>query len=162
MIEIDPTARISKFADIEDSSRGTRIVIGANSIVDSFVKIKPVGGTGDLIIGKYVYINSGCVLYTGTGIIIEDYALIAANCTLAPVNHEFISRSEVIQKQGFKPSRGGIIVKKDAWIGAGSVLLDGCVVGEGCVVGAGSVIRGTLEPYTVYVGNPLRVVARRV
>ena len=37
MIEIHPTAYVSHLADIEDSKRGTRIVIGAESVIDSFV-----------------------------------------------------------------------------------------------------------------------------
>ena len=48
-IEIHPEARVSRLADIEDSVRGTRIAIGAGCMIDSFVKIKPVGGSGDVI-----------------------------------------------------------------------------------------------------------------
>lgn len=44
MIEIDPSATISHVADIEDSVRGSRIVIGPGAVIDSFVKIKPAGG----------------------------------------------------------------------------------------------------------------------
>ena len=35
MIEIDPTARVSPLADIEDSTRGTRILIGPGAVVDA-------------------------------------------------------------------------------------------------------------------------------
>jgi len=87
MIEIHPTARVSHLADIEDSQRGSRIVVGAHSVLDSFVKVKPAGGSGDLCIGEHVVINSGCVLYTGNGIAIGNHVAIAANCTFAPVNH---------------------------------------------------------------------------
>ena len=51
MIQIDPQASVSRLADIEDSARGSRIVVGARSVIDSFVKVKPAGGTGDLTIG---------------------------------------------------------------------------------------------------------------
>ena len=37
-IEVDPTAEVSPLADIEPSVRGTRIVIGPDSVIDSFVK----------------------------------------------------------------------------------------------------------------------------
>ena len=68
MIVIHPDARVSALADIEDSVRGTRIEVGARSVIDSFVKIKPAGGNGDLVIGERTVINSGCVLYTGQGL----------------------------------------------------------------------------------------------
>ena len=65
-ILIAESARISAWADIEDSVRGSRIVVGDNSVIDSFVKIKPVGGSGDLVIGENVFINSYLKRYKHT------------------------------------------------------------------------------------------------
>jgi acetyltransferase-like isoleucine patch superfamily enzyme len=155
MIEIDPSAVVSRFCDIEDSVRGSRIVIGAHSVVDSFVKIKPAGGRGDLVIGDHSVINAGCVLYTGHGIRIGNHVAIAANTTLAPVNHAFADRSRLIAEQGFLPSKGGIVIEDDVWIGANCVLLDGARLRRGCVIGAGSLVRGEVEAYSVQAGNPL-------
>ncbi|QNN25011.1 acyltransferase [Planctomycetales bacterium ZRK34] len=154
MLEIHPAARISSMADIEDSVRGSRIVIGEGSVVDSFVKIKPVGGSGDVIIGRFSYVNSGTVIYSGNGVRIGDHVAIAANCTLAPVNHEYQRRDLLITEQGFGPSKGGIIIEDDVWIGAGVVILDGAVIRQGCVVGAGSIVRSELPAYSISVGNP--------
>ena len=161
MIQIDPTARVSAFADIEDSVRGTRIVVGAHSVIDSFVKIKPAGGVGDVVIGEHVAINSGCVLYTGHGIQIGNHVAIAANCTFAPVNHAYQDGSRLIREQGFLPSKGGIVVEDDVWIGANCVLLDGARLRQGCVLAAGSVVRQEIPAYTVWAGQPLRQVGAR-
>ena len=161
MIEIHPTARVSALADIEDSVRGSRIILAEGVVIDSFVKIKPAGGRGDVLIGERTTINSGCVLYTGNGIRIGSDVAIAANCTFAPVNHEYADRGTLIRKQGFRASKGGIVVGNDVWIGAHCVLLDGAFVGDGCVIAAGSLVRGALEPYSVYSGTPLRQVGRR-
>lgn len=161
MLNISDSARISPLADIEDSVRGTHIVVGAHSVIDSFVKVKPAGGSGDLVIGEHVTINSGCVLYTGQGIRIGNHVAIAANCTFAPVNHAYKDKSRLIRDQGFLPGKGGIVIEDDVWIGANCVLLDGAVLRRGCVVGAGSLVRGELAAYTVYAGQPLRVVGER-
>ncbi len=161
MLIVSPTAKVSKLADIEDSTRGTRIVIEDGVMIDAFVKIKPAGGSGDVIIGAGSYINSGCVLYTGHGIRIGANVLIAANCTLAPTNHEIRDRSRLIREQGFSPSRGGIIIEDDVWVGANSVLLDGAILRRGCVVGAGSVVREELPEYSINVGSPARTVSWR-
>ena len=155
MIEIDVTACVSPLADIEDSVRGSRIVVGAHSTIDSFVKIKPAGGSGDLVIGEHSVVNSGCVLYTGHGIRIGNHVAIAANTTLAPVNHAFADRSRRIDEQGFLTGKGGIVIEDDVWIGANCVLLDGAVLRRGCVIGAGSLVRGEVEAYSVQAGNPL-------
>ncbi|MEO5795355.1 MAG: DapH/DapD/GlmU-related protein [Rhodoferax sp.] len=161
MIAIHPTAQVSRLADIEDSVRGTRIEIGAHSVVDSFVKFKPAGGLGDVVIGEWCVINSGCVLYTGHGILMGNQVAVAANCTFAPVNHAYQDASKPIRTQGFLPSRGGIVIEDDVWIGANCVFLDGTVLRRGCVVAAGSVVRGEVAAYTVVAGQPLRVVGRR-
>jgi acetyltransferase-like isoleucine patch superfamily enzyme len=157
MIRIAPTARISSLADIEDSIRGTLIDIGDRVVIDAFVKLKPAGGDGDVLIGAGCTINSGCVFYTGNGIRIGRNVLIAANCTLAPTNHAFADPERPICDQGFQPSRGGIVIGDDVWIGANCVLVDGAVIGSGTVIGAGSLVIGALPAYCLAHGTPARV-----
>jgi virginiamycin A acetyltransferase len=161
MIVAAASAKISPLADIEDSTRGSTITIGENVVIDSFVKIKPTGGAGDVEIGDGTYINSGTVIYSGNGVRIGRGVLIAANCTLAPVNHEFRSRHKTIREQRFAPSKGGITIGDDVWIGAGCVLLDGCVIQRGVVIGSNSLVKGTLEEYGIYAGNPIRQLGQR-
>ena len=161
MIVIAPDAKISALADIEDSVRGSRISIGSQSVIDSFVKIKPAGGSGDLEIGAHTVINSGCVLYTGSGIRIGNHVAIAANCTFAPVNHAYQEKGRLIREQGFMPGRGGIVVEDDVWIGANCVLLDGAILRQGCVIAAGSIVRTEVPAYSVNGGQPLRVIGWR-
>ena len=72
MIEIHPTAYVSPLADIEESVKGSKIIIGPDSYIDAFVKIKAAGGVGNITIGRQSFINSGCVLYIGNGISIGD------------------------------------------------------------------------------------------
>lgn len=155
-LEFDPTARISPLADIEESQRGTVYRIGAGSMIDSFVKIKPVGGNGDIIMGERVMINSGCVLYSGNGITMGNDVSIAANCVFAPVNHAYADKNTPINQQRFLASKGGIIIEDDVWIGAGCVILDGAILRRGCVIGAMSLVRGEIEAYSINAGNPLQ------
>ena len=161
MLVISPEAHISPLADIEDSTRGTKIVIERNVHIDSFVKIKPVGGTGDIEIGEGTYINSGCVLFSGNGIKIGKNVLIAPGCVLAPVNHEHRSRDRKIVEQRFMPSKGGIVIGDDVWVGANTTVLDGVEIREGVVIGAGSLVKHNLAAYCVYAGNPLRKIGER-
>ena len=161
MLVISDKATISSLADIEDSVRGSRITIEAGVRIDSFVKIKPAGGTGDVTIGRNSYINSGTVIYTGNGLIVGEGVLIAANCTLAPVNHEYRSRTLTIIEQRFMPSRGGIVIEDDVWVGANCVILDGARLRRGCVVGAGSLVLGEIEEYSINIGNPVKRVGYR-
>ncbi len=161
VLKIDPSARISPLADIEESVRGTLIEIGARTMVDAFVKIKPTGGMGECVIGADCAINSGTVIYTGNGVRIGQGVAIAANCTLAPTNHQIADRDRPIREQGFQPSKGGITIEDDVWLGAGVVVLDGAVIRRGAVIAAGAVVRGEVEPFAIYGGVPARRIGER-
>ena len=158
MLIIDPTAKISPLADIERSVRGTKIQIGARTLIDSFVKIKPVGGMGECIIGDDCAVNSGTVIYTGNGITMGNYVLLAPGVMVMPTNHAFASRHIPIRHQGFQASKGGITIEDDVWIGANSVILDGTHIGKGAIIAAGSVVRGTVPPNEIWGG----IMARKI
>jgi virginiamycin A acetyltransferase len=155
------TAVISKLSSIDISLRGTNTYIGANSVIDDFVKIKHVGGDKDIIIGDNVYINSGTVLYSGNGIVIGNNVLIGPNCNLTPVNHNFFKRDQLIRLQGFLPSKGGITIEEDVWIGANVTILDGSVIRKGAVIGANSLVKNEVEAYSINVGTPLKKIKSR-
>ena len=161
MNEISNKAKISSLADIEVSSKGNKLTVHDNVMIDSFVKIKFVGGNGNVAIGENSFINSGCVLYSGNGIKIGSNVLIAANCTLAPVNHAYELKDKTIIEQRFKPSKGGIIIEDDVWIGAGVVILDGAFIKKGSVIGAASIVNITTEEFGIYAGNPLKLIKYR-
>jgi len=154
-LELDPSAWVSPLADIEPSVRGSRYVIGARSRIDSFVKFKPAGGSGDIVIGESCYFNSGCVLYSGNGIRVGNAVSVAANCVFAPTNHQFDDPDTFIQAQGFRASKGGIVIEDDVWLGAGCVILDGAHIGKGAVIGALTLVRGVVPPYAIASGNPM-------
>lgn len=161
MNQISNLANVSSLCDIETSLKGSKLVVGDYSLIDSFVKIKMAGGTGDIIIGDNVYINSGCVLYCGNGITIGNDVLISANCTLAPTNHAFNDINKLIRKQGFMQSKGGIVIEDDVWIGANCTILDGALIRKGAVVGAQSLIMGELDMFSIYAGCPIRKIRTR-
>lgn len=51
-----------------------------------------------------------------------------------------------------------IIVEEDVWIGINVTLLSGAHIGRGAIIGAGAVVRESIPPYAVVVGNPARVI----
>lgn len=153
-------AKISALSSIEISNRGTNTIIGAFSVLDDFVKIKHVAGNRDVVIGSKTYINSCTVIYSGNGVIIGDNVLIGPNCSIVPVNHVFERLDIVIREQGYE-DKGGILIEDDVWLGANVTVLDGVTIGKGCVIGAGSVVTKSLEPFSVCIGNPAKIVKKR-
>ena len=77
------------------------------------------------------------------------------------VRHQVALHCLVATYQRFRPSKGGILVEDDVWIGAGCVLLDGAILRRGCVIGAMSLVIGEVPAYSIQAGNPLRVLGCR-
>jgi acetyltransferase-like isoleucine patch superfamily enzyme len=58
-------------------------------------------------------------------------------------------------------SKGPIIVEDDVWIGFGSTVLSGVTLGQGSIIAAGSVVVKSTEPYSIYGGNPAKLIRYR-
>lgn len=54
-----------------------------------------------------------------------------------------------------------ITLRNGSWAGARSVICPGVEFGEGAVASAGSVVMSSLQPWTIYVGNPAVAVRTR-
>lgn len=102
-------------------------------------------------IGKNVFINSGAMFTDLGGITLEDNVLIAPRVSILTVNHP----EQPNQRRGLilKP----VVIRKNAWIGAGATILPGVTVGENAIVAAGAVVAKDVPPNTVVGGIPARV-----
>lgn len=101
-------------------------------------------------IGNNVSIMYNLLCMSAGGITIEDNVLIAANCSLISNNHDFKIREILTCKP--------VLIKKNAWIGAGSTILPGVTVGENAIVAAGSVVTKDVAPNTLVAGVPAKFI----
>jgi phenylacetic acid degradation protein len=116
--------------------------------------------TGNVIIGKDVYIGPGAAIRGDWGqIVIEDGCNVQENCTV----HMFPGVT-VTLKRNAHIGHGAIIhgatVGQNCLIGMNAVIMDNVVLGDECVVGALSFIKAdTIIPArSVVVGNPAKIV----
>lgn len=110
----------------------------------------------NLIIGKDVFINSGCKFQDQGGITIEDGALIGHNVVLATLNH----RLDPEHRADLIPA--AIHIGKNVWIGANATVLAGVTIGDGAVVAAGAVVTKDVPENTVVGGVPAKVIKRGI
>ena len=59
------------------------------------------------------------------------------------------------------PLKGDTVIGNDVWIGQNAVILPGVRIGDGAIIGANSVVGSDVEPYTIVIGNPSRLLRRR-
>ena len=111
-------------------------------------------------IGEQVYIGEDLLisdeLKDSDNVIIEDRVSISPRVTLVTASSPNFSRI----RPYVKVLNGKIIIEKDAWIGAGAIILPNVTIGEGAVVGAGAVVTKDVLPYTVVAGVPARTIKK--
>ena len=112
--------------------------------------------TGNVIVGKKVYIGPGAAVRGDWGeIIIEDGCNVQENCTI----HVFPGKS-VLLKEGAHIGHGAVIhggnIGRNTLIGMNSVVMDDAEVGDECIVGALCFIKGEMKipNRKLVVGNP--------
>lgn len=116
--------------------------------------------TGNVIIGKNVYIGPGAAIRGDWGgIIIEDGCNVQENCTL----HMFPGVTMTL-KEAAHIGHGAIIhgatIGRNTLVGMNSVIMDDVVVGDECIVGALSFIRAkeNIPNRSLVAGNPAKII----
>ena len=135
--------------------QGYRPVVDASSFVHPQAAV-----TGNVIIGKNVYIGPGAAIRGDWGqIVIEDGCNVQECCTI----HLFPGAS-VLLREGSHMGHGSIVhgstIGRNCLIGMNSVIMDNVVLGDECIVGAMSFVKaGAVIPArSVIAGNPARII----
>jgi phenylacetic acid degradation protein len=116
--------------------------------------------TGNVIIGKAVYIGPGAAIRGDFGkIIIEDGCNVQENCTV----HMFPGTVTILKK-GAHIGHGAIIhggvIGENCLIGMNSVVMDDVVMGNECIIGALCFVPAKMEipNRSLLVGNPAKII----
>lgn len=104
-------------------------------------------------LGNNVYANFNLTLVDDTDIFVGDYVMFGPNVTVATAGHPILPELRERLAQFNMPVRIG----RNAWIGAGAVILPGVTIGENSVIGAGSIVTKDIPANVVAAGNPCRV-----
>lgn len=101
-------------------------------------------------IGKNTHLNYNTTLMSADQITIEDNVKIAANCQFLANNHDPYDREKLLCAP--------IVIKNNAWLGAGVSVLAGVTIGENAIIGAGAVVTKDIPANAIAVGVPARVI----
>lgn len=134
---------------------------GFKPVIDESAFIHPLAAvTGNVIIGKNVYVGPGAAIRGDWGqIIIEDGCNVQENCTI----HMFPGTTTILKKSahiGHGAIIHGGIIGQNCLIGMNSVVMDDVVMGDECIVGALSFIaaKSEIPNRSLLVGNPAKII----
>ncbi|MFJ6324047.1 MULTISPECIES: acyltransferase [unclassified Rhizobium] len=118
--------------------------------------------SGTIALGNYIHIASHCVLHGGSdaaGISMEDFSGLSARVSVYAHSDDYSGlwlTNPTVPNELTNVISRNVSIGRHAIIGTGSVLLPGVIVGEGAALGAMSLATKSLEPFTIYAGNPAR------
>jgi carbonic anhydrase/acetyltransferase-like protein (isoleucine patch superfamily) len=134
---------------------------GYKPVIDETAFVHPAATvTGNVIIGKDVYIGPGAAIRGDWGqIIIEDGCNVQENCTI----HMFPGVT-VILREAAHIGHGAIIhgatIGKNVLVGMNAVIMDNAVIGDNTIVGALSFVPAEMiiPEKSVVAGNPAKII----
>jgi acetyltransferase-like isoleucine patch superfamily enzyme len=152
--------------------RRSRKVVNAIRRRIPFTSLTPLLPAG-LEIGRHTYgpidyDTTFPMLTDGARTVVGSYCSIHAEARILGGGEHVITRASTypLKARLFDRARstatdaidtGPTVVGNDVYIGLGAIVLSGVRIGDGAVVGAGAVVKKSVPPYAVVVGNPAHV-----
>jgi acetyltransferase-like isoleucine patch superfamily enzyme len=107
---------------------------------------------------------TGVPRYISTGVKFDDFAMISLgdrvviSDRVVLLTHDY-SITTALLAVGEAPRtdmavRRQVTVGDNVFIGMGAMVMPGAVIGSNVIIGAGTVVRGTVPPDTLWLGNP--------
>ena len=149
---------------------------------DKEIYIKPTITNPNILVGDFSYIADSdfeshvthLYEWNGDRLIIGKFCQIASGVefVMNGANHQMnaVTTFPFYTLEGWNmtppsiadlPLKGDTIIGNDVWIGQNAVILPGVNIGDGAIIGANSVVGCDVEPYSVIIGNPARVLRKR-
>jgi chloramphenicol O-acetyltransferase type B len=136
--------------DMIKLDKTTRITVSENDLVNSKVFYEDLTKhDAKLTIGKFCSISTRVSFFLG-----GNHNIKRISTWLPELNMKFDQTRDLL-------TNGDIIIENDVWIGMNVMIMSGVKIGNGSVIGAGSVVSKDVEPYSIVVGNPAKVIKKR-
>ena len=146
------------------------------------IYVKPTITNQNIVVGDFTYIADSQFEshvthhyeWNGDRLVIGKFCQIAAGVefVMNGANHQMnaVSTFPFYTLEGWEmeppspedlPLKGDTVIGNDVWIGQNAVILPGVHIGDGVIIGANSVVGKDVEPYTIVIGNPAKVLRKR-
>lgn len=109
-----------------------------------------------LEMGLNSFINYDCIMLNNAMVKLGDNVLVGPKVSFYTAIHPIDAK----QREQWLVYAKPITVEDNVWIGGSATILGGVTIGKNAIVGAGAVVTKDVEPNTIVVGNPARVLRK--
>ncbi len=141
--------------NVLEALREGRLEIGAHALLEPGVWIT-APGKARVRIGQGTFLNMGVMVAAEQLVEIGDHCMLANGCFVTDSSHRYSDPDKPITWQGFE-TKGPTRIGDNCWLGANVVVTSGVSIGERCVIGANSVVTKDIEPFSIAVGAPAKI-----
>jgi galactoside O-acetyltransferase len=155
---VGPGVRIYEMAKI---AQPEVVEIGEGTQIDDFVFMN--GGNG-IRIGRYNHIASFVSIVGGGQFVTGDYVGIAAGARIVTGTHHYGDGSRIsplVPEEEQYRIEGKVTIEKDVFVGTNAIIHPNVTIGEGAIIGSGGLVLKDVEPWTINVGVPVKVIGNR-
>lgn len=114
--------------------------------------------SSDLIAEKYVFLAAGCNIYPKVSI--GKYTMLGPGVSIVGGDHNYTDPTIPMIFSG-RPYLPATRIGQDVWIGTQSFIKAGVTIGDGSIIAAHSVVTKDVPPYSIYGGNPAKIIRGR-
>ncbi len=134
--------------------------IGSNVRIDDFCIL-----SGKIQLGNYIHISAYCGLFGGEeGIYISNFGTVSSKTNIYALSDDYSGEymtNPMVSEKYRNVVEEKVVLKKHVIVGAKSLILPGVVLGEGSSFGAMTLINTSSEPWSIYVGSPMKKIRNR-
>lgn len=138
----------------------SKMRIGNHVRIDDFCLF-----VGNITLGNYIHIAAFTNIHASEGsFTMEDYTGLSSGVTVYAASDDYSGNymtNPTIPSEFVHTIASDIVVGKHVVVGTGSTILPGAIIPEGVSIGAMTLVRGELQPWSIYVGTPCRKIADR-
>jgi acetyltransferase-like isoleucine patch superfamily enzyme len=138
----------------EGHSGNSKVSIGRYTYGYEKMTLRQWGEGSSLSIGQFCSIADGLVVFLG-GNHRHDWI------TTYPFGHIETEIFTAFTGEGHPSTNGNVLIGNDVWIGANATIMSGVSIGDGACIAAHSLITKNVEPYSIYGGNPAKLIRYR-
>ena len=129
-----------------------RLLLGKNTLIESLCVV--CTWHGDVILKDGASIGIGSIVMGPVHI--GESSVCSQNCFISGQSHHYEDVSKNFLRQGVETRQ--VVIGKNVWIGANSIILPGVKIEDNSVIGAGSTIIEDVPAYSVVAGNPGKII----